>query len=132
MAGNRTEAWRHAQRVALPTEVQVIELWANAICDALIAHGVRDIVLSPGSRSAPLVLAATKSPALRSHVIVDERVAGFFALGLARASERAVALLCTSGSAGAHYAPALIEARHSAVPVIAITADRPAEAIGFG
>jgi len=93
----------------------------------LAGSGVREIVISPGSRNTPLVLAADQCRDLSTHVLLDERVAGFHALGAARASGRPVALLCTSGTAGAHYLPALIEARASGIPLIAITADRPRE-----
>lgn len=105
---------------------------AGALLSALVAGGVAELVLSPGSRSTPLVLAADSLSALRVHDVLDERVAGFFALGLARASGRPVALLCTSGSAGAHYLPAVIEASQSRVPLVILTADRPVELQGCG
>jgi 2-succinyl-5-enolpyruvyl-6-hydroxy-3-cyclohexene-1-carboxylate synthase len=101
--------------------------WARLFLRALASAGVRDVVLSPGSRSTPLALAAAESQELRCHVIVDERSAGFFALGQARASGRPSALICTSGTAGAHYFPAIIEASQSFVPLIVVTADRPWE-----
>ncbi|MFN3200249.1 MAG: 2-succinyl-5-enolpyruvyl-6-hydroxy-3-cyclohexene-1-carboxylic-acid synthase [Bradymonadia bacterium] len=108
----------------------------NAILSArimagLARGGVRHVVVSPGSRNTPLVLAAARGP-FELHRIVDERVAGFFALGLARGAGAPVALICTSGSAGAHYLPALVEARQSHVPLVAITADRPADLQGLG
>jgi 2-succinyl-5-enolpyruvyl-6-hydroxy-3-cyclohexene-1-carboxylate synthase len=94
---------------------------------------VSDIVVCPGARSAPLALAAADAaPAIRSWVVLDERVAGFFALGLALETGRAAAVLVTSGSAGTHLFPAMVEAAASGVPLVAITADRPWELHGFG
>jgi len=84
-------------------------------------------VISPGSRSTPLTMALVRHPDVEVIPVVDERSAGFFALGHARGSKSPVVLLCTSGSAGAHYLPAMIEATESAVPLIAVTADRPPE-----
>lgn len=102
--------------------------WARLVVHALAASGVRDVVISPGSRSTPLALAAIESPSLRCHVHVDERVGGFFALGQARTTGRPSVLLCTSGTAGAHWYPALIEASQSHLPMVLLTADRPWEA----
>jgi 2-succinyl-5-enolpyruvyl-6-hydroxy-3-cyclohexene-1-carboxylate synthase len=101
--------------------------WARLLFGALAAAGVTDVVLSPGSRSTPLAIAAATDPALRLHVIVDERSAAFFALGQARVTGRPSVLVCTSGTAGAHYLPAVIEACQAFVPMIVITADRPSE-----
>lgn len=94
---------------------------------ALSASAVRDVVISPGSRSTPLALAAAEEGALRCHTAVDERTAAFFALGQARVTGRPTALVCTSGTAGAHYLPAILEASQSYVPLLVITADRPWE-----
>lgn len=102
--------------------------WSALFVRALASQGVRDLVISPGSRSTPLCLAAAQEPALRCHTHVDERVAAFFALGLARATRAPVALLCTSGTAGAHWLPAVIEASQAYHPLVLITADRPWEA----
>ena len=108
-------------------------LWARAIVQELERGGVRDVVLSPGSRSAPLALAAAGAGAdLRTSVVLDERVAGFFALGLALESGRPTAVLVTSGSAGANLSPAMAEAWAASVPLVALTADRPWELHGFG
>lgn len=106
--------------------------FAAALVGALAAGGVRDAVVSPGSRSTPLALAFAARADLRVHVLVDERAAGFVALGLARASGAPVALLATSGSAGAHWLPALVEASLSCVPLVAITANRPDDLQGCG
>lgn len=106
--------------------------WAQALCEGLAAAGVSDLVLSPGSRSTPLALAFLRHPQIRSHVVLDERNAAFFALGLAKASARPAALLCTSGSAPANWFPAVIEADQGATPLILLSADRPPEAQGWG
>lgn len=101
----------------------------------LIAHGVRDLVLSPGSRSQALALAATalaRSGALRVHVRIDERAAGFTALGLARETGAPAAVVCTSGTAAGNLLPATMEAFHSGLPLLLLTADRPPELRGVG
>lgn len=106
--------------------------WSLALLDGLIRGGMRQLVLSPGSRSTPLVLAAQRQPDLTLTAIVDERSAGFFALGLARATQRPVGLLCTSGSAPAHWLPAVIEAAEWGAPLVLLSADRPPELRGWG
>lgn len=106
--------------------------WCLALLDGLMAGGVRQLVLSPGSRSTPVVLAAQWRPALTLTPILDERSAAFYALGLARASGRPVALLATSGSAPAHWYPAVMEANESGVPLVLLSADRPPELRGWG
>lgn len=106
--------------------------WAAAIVGALANGGVRNVVVCPGSRSTPLALAAAASPRLKVWPVVDERSAAFFALGLAKGGGCPAAVLCTSGSAGAHFLPAVIEAAHGATPLIVLTADRPWELQGFG
>ena len=106
--------------------------WALALLDGLIAGGVEHLVLSPGSRSTPVVLAAQRRPALMLTPILDERSAAFFALGLARASGRPVALLATSGSGPAHWYPAVMEANEACLPLILLSADRPPELRGWG
>jgi len=93
----------------------------------LAACGVADAVVSPGSRSTPLAVAARNQEGLRVTVQIDERVAGFCALGMAKASGRPVALVCTSGTAAANLLPAVVEAHHSGVPLVVCTADRPPE-----
>ena len=108
---------------------------AAALLTAFVRHGVADIVLSPGSRSQPLALAAAaleRAGVISLHVRIDERVAGFTALGLAVESGRPVVVMCTSGTAVANLHPAVLEAHHSGVPLIVVTADRPAELRGIG
>lgn len=101
--------------------------WAELVVDGLVSAGVREVVLSPGSRSTPLALAAWARSELTCRVIVDERSAGFFAVGQGRAAGRPSVLVCTSGTAGANYLPAVVEASESGVPLVVVTADRPPE-----
>lgn len=108
-------------------------LLARQVVQALLDAGVRDAVLSPGSRNAPLsfaLLDAERAGLLRLHTRIDERSAGFLALGLARASGRPVVVSCTSGTAVANLAPASLEAHHEQLPLVAVTADRPARLRG--
>jgi 2-succinyl-5-enolpyruvyl-6-hydroxy-3-cyclohexene-1-carboxylate synthase len=93
----------------------------------LVAAGVRDAVVCPGSRSTPLALALRATPGLGVRVLLDERAAGFFALGMARTSGRPVVLLATSGTATVEFSPAVVEAQLSRVPLVVLTADRPVE-----
>ena len=106
--------------------------WARLILEELWRLGVRDLCIAPGSRSAPLTLAASEHPHLRTHCHFDERGLGFLALGLAKSSDRPVAVITTSGTAVANLYPAVIEARLSRVPLIILSADRPAELIDCG
>jgi 2-succinyl-5-enolpyruvyl-6-hydroxy-3-cyclohexene-1-carboxylate synthase len=99
----------------------------RAFAAELVAAGVTDAVVCPGSRSTPLALALRTAPGLRVRVLLDERAAGFFALGIARTSGRPVVLLATSGTAVAEFHPAVIEAGQSRVPLIVLSADRPPE-----
>jgi len=108
---------------------------ARVLVAQLVAQGVRELVLCPGSRSAPLALAAVDADAagaLRLHVRVDERSAGFLALGLAKASGVPVAVVTTSGTAVGNLLPAVMEASHGGVGLIVVSADRPAALVGFG
>jgi 2-succinyl-5-enolpyruvyl-6-hydroxy-3-cyclohexene-1-carboxylate synthase len=108
---------------------------ARVLVDELVRGGVTEAVLSPGSRSAPLAFAfheADREGRLRLHVRIDERSAGFLALGLAKASGRAVPVLTTSGTAAANLHPAVLEASHAHVPLLLLTADRPPELRGTG
>jgi 2-succinyl-5-enolpyruvyl-6-hydroxy-3-cyclohexene-1-carboxylate synthase len=99
----------------------------RAFTDELVRCGVRDVCTSPGSRSTPLVLSLVRDERLRATSHLDERSGAFFALGLAKAGGRPVALACTSGTAAANYAPAVIEAYEARVPLLVLTADRPPE-----
>ncbi|MCY0888517.1 MAG: 2-succinyl-5-enolpyruvyl-6-hydroxy-3-cyclohexene-1-carboxylic-acid synthase [Alicyclobacillaceae bacterium] len=99
---------------------------------ALKAVGVEHLVLSPGSRSTPLAITASRQRELQIWTLLDERSAGFFALGLAKGTGRPTALLCTSGTAAANYHPAVMEARYGSVPLLVLTADRPPELRGTG
>lgn len=102
-------------------------IWCDLLIGSLADAGIATVVVSPGSRSTPLVAALAQEARLDVVTIIDERAAAFFALGVARATGLPAAVICTSGTAAAHYFPALIEASHAGVPLLAITADRPPE-----
>ena len=103
---------------------------ARETLDLLLKYGVEYAVLSPGSRNAPLLIGAEARKKLKKIITTDERTAAFIALGLAKATQRPVALCCTSGSAVYNYAPAVAEAFYSHIPLIVVTADRPRQWIG--
>src|SRR5215510_4013667 len=112
-----------------------VTAFAVTLVDELARCGLAEAVLAPGSRSAPLAIALwdrAREPGeggagVRLHVRIDERSASFLALGLAKASRRPVALVCTSGTAAAHLHAAVIEASEAGVPLLVLTADRPPE-----
>lgn len=95
--------------------------------DEFVQGGVKEAVVCPGSRSTPLAMLALAHQDIHVHVLVDERSAAFYALGLAKASQSPVLLICTSGTAAANFYPAIVEAHYSRVPLIVLTADRPHE-----
>ena len=105
---------------------------AQLVVILIKAAGIKDIIISPGSRNAPLTLSFTDDPYFSCFSIVDERCAAFFGLGMAQQQQRPVALLCTSGSALLNYYPAIAEAFYSDVPLVVITADRPPYKIDVG
>lgn len=106
--------------------------WMTIFVDELARNGLTAVCIAPGSRSTPLTLAFAAHTGIRIYRHLDERSAGYFALGLALASSRPVALVCTSGTAAANFHPAIIEAYYSHVPLLVLTADRPAELRGSG
>jgi len=99
----------------------------KTLIDICLVEGLREVVISPGSRNAPLTLTFSAHPAFECFSVVDERSAGFFALGMAQQTGRPVALVCTSGSALLNYAPAIAEAYYQNIPLVVISADRPME-----
>ncbi|MFT9116979.1 MAG: 2-succinyl-5-enolpyruvyl-6-hydroxy-3-cyclohexene-1-carboxylic-acid synthase [Sporolactobacillus sp.] len=109
---------KHEQQMA-----RYIAAWI----DKLVQDGVRDMVISPGSRSTPFALLIEADTRINTYCVIDERSAAFLALGLAKTSQRTVALLCTSGTAAANYFPAVVEAKLARVPLLVFTADRPYE-----
>ncbi len=111
-----------------PTRVN--EVWADTLVGALWSLGLRDVCVSPGSRSTPVVLALAQRPDITTHVHLDERSAAFFALGIGKASGRAAAVVTTSGTAVANLFPAVVEAAQSQTPLFLLTADRPPELRG--
>ncbi len=108
---------------------------ARVVVDELIRGGVRDIVLCPGSRNAPLAFAlqdADRAGRIRLHVRIDERTAGYLAIGLAVAAGAPVCVAMTSGTAVANLGPAVVEANYARVPLIVLSANRPYELLGTG
>lgn len=102
-------------------------LWSSVLAATLARLGLATAIISPGSRSTPLTVALVSHPAIEAVPVLDERSAAFFALGVARRTGLPVVLVCTSGTAGANYYPAVIEARESRIPLLVLTADRPPE-----
>lgn len=109
-------------KAANPSQAEAIVL-----IDEMVRCGVRHACLSPGSRSAPLAMALADDDRIELHVVIDERSASFLALGIAKATRRAVPVVCTSGTAPANLFPAIVEAHHSRTPLLVLTADRPPE-----
>ena len=105
---------------------------AQSIIQRCQAHNIKHIVISPGSRNAPLTIGFTANDFFECYSIVDERSAGFFALGIAQQLQQPVALVCTSGSALVNYYPAVAEAFYSRIPLVVISADRPEHLINIG
>jgi 2-succinyl-5-enolpyruvyl-6-hydroxy-3-cyclohexene-1-carboxylate synthase len=105
---------------------------AQSIIQICLAKGITTIIISPGSRNAPLTIGFASNPAFSCYSIADERSAAFFALGIAQQTKQAVALVCTSGSALLNYYPAFAEAFYSQIPMIVISADRPQSKIDIG
>ena len=105
----------------------LLDTWSHRLIHSLALAGVEHAVISPGSRSTPWAWAAIQHPQICCHAILDERAASFYALGQARLTGKPSLLLCTSGSAGAHYLPALVEASQAYIPLMVLTADRPLE-----
>ena len=117
-----------------PPPANASTMLARSVVDALVAHGVSELVLAPGSRNAPLAFAAYDAASagrLRLHTRIDERTAAFLALGMTRVGRRA-AVVCTSGTAVANLHPAVLEAAHAGLPLVVVTADRPASLRGTG
>ena len=102
-------------------------IWCSALFAQFSANGVEHAVISPGSRSTPLAVAADQTNSLKTSIHLDERSGSYFALGLAKSTRKPVILICTSGTAAANYLPAVIEAFHAGVPLIVLSADRPPE-----
>jgi len=105
---------------------------AQSVVQHCQAKGIKNIIISPGSRNAPLILGFTENPFFNCFSIVDERSAAFFALGMAQNLQQPVAVVCSSGSALLNYYPAIAEAFYSHIPLVAISADRPSYKIDVG
>jgi len=114
------------------TAAELQSAWAKLVIDSFVQAGVVDVVISPGSRSTPYVIAALESDELRCTSAIDERSGAYYALGQARTTLRPSLLLCTSGSAPANYFPAVVEASEAGLPLIVLSADRPPELHGCG
>ncbi len=102
------------------------------LVDVLVQNNIKNVVISPGSRNAPLIIAFDSHPSITTYVITDERSAGFFALGLIDELQEGVAIVCTSGSAPLNYSPAIAEAYYRQLPLLVLTADRPSYLIDQG
>jgi 2-succinyl-5-enolpyruvyl-6-hydroxy-3-cyclohexene-1-carboxylate synthase len=114
------------------SHAEVLGRYVGTFVDELAAAGVENVCLCPGSRSTPLALTFERHPNIKTWMHLDERSCAYFALGMARASDSPIAILCSSGTAAVNFAPAVVEAFHSHVPLIVLTADRPPELQGLG
>ncbi|MGG6295327.1 2-succinyl-5-enolpyruvyl-6-hydroxy-3-cyclohexene-1-carboxylic-acid synthase [Leptolyngbya sp. AN02str] len=124
----RYNAERLCGEASMPIDFRNLNtLWASILVETLARLGLKVAVVCPGSRSAPLAIAFAQHPDIEAIPVLDERSASFFALGLARRSHTPVALVCSSGTAGANFYSAVIEAHESQVPLLVLTADRPPE-----
>jgi 2-succinyl-5-enolpyruvyl-6-hydroxy-3-cyclohexene-1-carboxylate synthase len=108
------------------------KIGVQMIVEQCLAHGMKHVVCSPGSRNAPFSIAFDEHPEISTYIIHDERSAAFFALGMAQQLNEPVGLVCTSGSAALNYYPAVAEAYYQCIPLVVITADRPAEWVDQG
>ncbi|MCC6550352.1 MAG: 2-succinyl-5-enolpyruvyl-6-hydroxy-3-cyclohexene-1-carboxylic-acid synthase [Ignavibacteriaceae bacterium] len=108
------------------------KFFSEALINFLASRKIQNAVLSPGSRNTPLTFAAASHKKIKTYSVIDERAAGFFATGLARSTKKPVILICTSGTAAAEYLPAVIESYFQKIPLVVITADRPACLRGTG
>ncbi|MEN9999904.1 MAG: 2-succinyl-5-enolpyruvyl-6-hydroxy-3-cyclohexene-carboxylic-acid synthase [Bacteroidota bacterium] len=108
------------------------KIGVQVIVEQCLAHGMKHVVCSPGSRNAPFSIAFDEHPEIETYIIHDERSAAFFALGLAQQLNEPVGIVCTSGSAALNYYPAVAEAYYQCIPLVVITADRPAEWVDQG
>lgn len=124
------DAYRRWEMAFTPDCRNTNSLWCSILAETLARLGVRHAVCSPGSRSTPLTFALANHPQIEAIPVLDERSAGFFALGLAKRTGVPTVLVCTSGSAAANYLPAIVEAHEAGVPLLVLTADRPPELRG--
>jgi 2-succinyl-5-enolpyruvyl-6-hydroxy-3-cyclohexene-1-carboxylate synthase len=108
------------------------KIGVQVLVEQCVAHGMKNVVCSPGSRNAPIVIALDQHPDVTCYVIHDERSAAFYALGMAQQLNEPVGIVCTSGSAALNYYPAVAEAYYQCVPIVVLTADRPAEWVDQG
>lgn len=106
---------------------QCLTEYVHTLVQTFVKAGVQDVVISPGSRSTPLAYAFSQTKEIQQYVQIDERSAGYLALGISKAKQQPVILLCTSGTAAANYFPAIVEAHYARIPLIVVTADRPHE-----
>lgn len=114
------------------SHAEVLGRYVGAFVDELAAAGIENLCLCPGSRSTPLALTFERHPGIKTWMHLDERSCAYFALGMAKASGKPVAILCSSGTAAVNFAPAVVEAFHSQVPLVVLTADRPPELQDLG